>query len=82
MLRTLHNKEYCILRNKATKVVRYARIRHEKGIADSVMENCLSFWSYVKSRTGVRPGVADLKDEHGVLKSDTKDQGPWGTMLT
>lgn len=40
-----HYKEYCILRNKATKAVRYARKRHEKSITNSVKDTCKSFWS-------------------------------------
>lgn len=69
-----HYKEYCKLRNKATKAVRFARIKHERGIADTVNENCKSFWSYVNNKTNIRSGVSDLRDTDGILRSSNKDK--------
>lgn len=46
----------------------------ESGIADSVGENYKSFWSYMNSKTKIRAGISDLKDENGVLKSSSIDK--------
>lgn len=67
-------QEYCILRNRATKAVRYARRKYERGIADSVVDNTKAFWSYVKSKTSTKSSIGDLKDQFGTLKSGTEDK--------
>ena len=65
---------YCICRNQATKAVRFARKRYEKGVADLVKENPKAFWSYVNSKTRMRSGISDLKDENGTMCSGDADK--------
>ena len=73
--RTRRNyNNYCICRNKATKAVRFARKRYEKGIAESVKENPKSFWAYVNSKTKMRSGIGDLKDENNIMRSSDEDK--------
>lgn len=66
--------EYCKCRNHATKAVRFARKRHEKGIADSAKDNPKAFWAYVNSKTKVRLGIGDLRNDKGELKSSNSDK--------
>lgn len=73
--RTRRNyQNYCKSRNYATKAVRYARKRHEKGIAELVQENPKAFWAYVNSKTKLRSGISDLKDENGDMRSSDVDK--------
>ena len=73
--RTRRNyNNYCTCRNKATKAVRFARKRYEKGIAESVKENPKSFWAYVNSKTKMRSGIGDLKDENNIMRSSDEDK--------
>ena len=65
---------YCTCRNKATKAVRFAQKRYEKGIAESVKENPKSFWAYVNSKTKMRSGIGDLKDESNIMHSSDDDK--------
>ena len=73
--RTRRNyQNYCKSRNHATKAVRYPRKRHEKGIAELVQENPKAFWAYVNSKTEMRSGISDLKDENGDMRSSDVDK--------
>ena len=57
--------KYCAARNKATKATIYAKKNYERNIAQNIQENLKNFWSYVRSKTKARTGVADLKDKDG-----------------
>ena len=76
--RTRRNyNNYCTCQNKATKAtkaVRFARKRYEKRIAESVKENPKSFWAYVNSKTKMRSGISDLKDENSIMRSSDDDK--------
>ena len=65
---------YCIYRNQATKAVRFARKRYEKGVADLVKEYPKGFWAYMNCKTKMRSGISDLKDENGTLCSSDADK--------
>ena len=54
--------------------MRFARKRYEKGIAESVKENPKSFWPYVNSKTKMRSGIGDLKDENNIMRSSDEDK--------
>lgn len=54
-------KDYTLARNTATSEVRKAKATFEQKIAREVEENPKSFWSYVKSQTKTKSGIADLK---------------------
>ena len=69
--RNYHN--YCIYRNQATKAVRFARKRYEQGIVETVKDNPKAFWAYVNSKTKMKSGISDLKNENGELRSSDVD---------
>ena len=54
--------------------MRFARKRYEKGVADLVKENQKAFWSYVNSKTRMRSGISELKDENGTMCSRDADK--------
>ena len=54
--------------------MRFARKRYEKGVADLVKENPKAFWAYVNSKTKMRSGISDLKDENGTMCSSDADK--------
>ena len=60
-----HYLEYCRIRNKVTRSVRYAKKRYERGISLEIKDNPKSFWKFVRSKTQVRPGIGDLKNANG-----------------
>ena len=72
MIRNYQN--YCKSINIAMKAVLYARKPHEKGIAELVQENPKAFWACVNSKTRMRPGISDLKDENGDMRSIDVDK--------
>lgn len=64
---------YCAIRNKATRSIRFAKRRYEKGIAASIKENPKSFWSFVKWKTNVKSGINDLQNDQGEkIKEDAE----------
>ena len=54
--------------------MRFARKRYEQGIVETVKENPKAFWSYVNSKTKMKSGISDLKDENGELRSSDVDK--------
>ena len=66
--------EYAKARNKATKACKRAKIRMEATVASQAKKNPKSFWSYVKSKTGTRTGIPDLKSEDGFLAVTDKEK--------
>ncbi|MEW8545341.1 MAG: reverse transcriptase family protein, partial [Candidatus Thiodiazotropha sp.] len=65
--------KYCSIRNKATRSVRFAKRRYEKGIAASIKDNPKSFWSFVREKTNVKSGINDLQNDQGEkIKEDTE----------
>ena len=69
-----HYLEYCRIRNKVTRSVRYAKRRFERGISLEVKENPKSFWKFVRSKTQSRTGICDLKNENGEWITNDKDK--------
>ena len=69
-----HYLEYCRIRNKVTRSVRYAKRRFERGISLEVKENPKSFWKFVRSKTQSRTGISDLKNENGEWITNDKDK--------
>ena len=63
-------EEYCKLRNSASKAVRFAKKKYQKGAAESVKTAPKSFWSHVKSETKCKSNIGDLRDKDGEIKSD------------
>ena len=57
--------DYCQVRNKVSRSVRYAKRKFERGISLEAKENPKSFWKFVKSKTKTRSGIGDLKNENG-----------------
>ena len=63
-------KEYCNIRNSLRKYTRGLRRDFEEKISQEVKDNPKAFWKYTKSKTTVRSGVSDLKDEYGDMHSE------------
>ena len=63
-------REYCKVRNSLRENTRELRRNFEERIADEIKENPKAFWKYTKSKTTVRSGVSDLKDNKGAMHSD------------
>ena len=67
--RYLHTRDqrdymkYCAARNKATKATIYAKKNYERNIAQNIQENPKNFWSYVRSKTKARTGVAGVSTQ-------------------
>ena len=65
--------EYAKARNKASKACKKAKISMEATVAKQAKGNPKSFWSYVKSKTSTRTGIAELRSEDGsTTKTKTK----------
>ena len=60
--------------NKATKQCRKAKRKMEATVADQAKSNPKSFWSYVKSKTGTRTGIPDLKMNDGKMATTDKEK--------
>ena len=76
-LRTRNQIDYmnfCAARNKATKATIYAKRKYERSIAQNIKDNPKTFWSYVRSKTKSRTGIADLKGENGQMLSTDIDK--------
>ena len=56
---------YIKTRNKARKMCRLAQKRQEKEVATDAKQNPKTFWKFIKSKTTIRSGVADLKKKDG-----------------
>ena len=69
-----HYIEYCRIRNKVSRSVKYAKRRFERGISLEVKENPKSFWKYVRSKTQTRSGIGDLKNDNGEWITNDKDK--------
>jgi hypothetical protein len=52
--------EYCKLRNQVKKLTRRSQMLYERGVADDAKTNPKRFWSYTKSKTKTRQGIANL----------------------
>ena len=61
---------YCQIRNKVSRSVRYAKKKNERGISLEANENPKLFWKFVKSKTKTRSGIGDLKNHSGEWISD------------
>ena len=66
--------EYCKIRNKVSRSVRYAKRKYERGISLEAKENPKSFWKFVKSKTKTRSGIGDLKNDSGEWISDDHEK--------
>jgi len=58
-----HYKEFCRCRNQLRRLTRRDAKLHEKRIAKNVKTNVKSFWSYVRTKTKLRPAIPNLYDE-------------------
>ena len=62
---------YSRARNQASKACKRAKKQLEKKVAQDAKKNPKAFWSFVKSKTQTRKGVADLKLPNGEkIKTD------------
>ena len=68
------NENYCKLRNSASKAVRFAKKRYQRGIAESVKISPKTFWSHVKEETKSKSNIGDIKDQHGNIKTEDVDK--------
>lgn len=66
--------DYCQVRNKVSRSVRYAKRKFERGISLEAKENPKSFWKFVKSKTKTRSGIGDLKNHSGEWISDDHEK--------
>ena len=66
--------DYCKIRNKVSRSVRYAKRKYERGISLEAKENPKSFWKFVKSKTKTRSGIGDLKNDSGEWISDDHEK--------
>ena len=67
-------EKYRKIRNKIPKCVRHARRKYEKGIARDVNSNPKAFWKYVHSKSHVKSGIGDLKDNCGNNVTDDRSK--------
>jgi len=67
-------EEYCRARNSATKAIRFSKVKHQKGVAESCRDSPKAFWSYVKSETKTKSSVNDLIDSNGNTCSTGEDK--------
>ena len=67
-------ENYCKLRNSASKAVRFAKKRYQRGIAESVKISPKTFWSHVKEETKSKSNIGDIKDKHGNIKTEDVDK--------
>ena len=67
-------ENYCKLRNSASKAVRFAKKRYQRGIAESVKESPKTFWSHVKEETKSKSNIGDIKDENGEIRTDDAEK--------
>ena len=67
-------EEYCRARNSATKAIRFSKVKHQKGVAESCRDSPKAFWSYVKSETKTKSSVNDLIDSNGNTCSSGEDK--------
>ena len=65
---------YCQIRNKVTRSVRFAKKIFERGISLKVKDNQKSFWKFVKTKTKAKSSIGDLKDNSGEWISDDYEQ--------
>ena len=67
-------EKYCKLRNSASKAVRFAKKRYQRGIAESVKISPKTFWSHVKEETKSKSTIGDIKDKNGEIKTEDTDK--------
>ena len=67
-------EEYCKIRNSATKAVKFAKKKYQKGIAESIKTSPKSFWSHVKEETKSKSNIGDLRDKIGELKTEDQEK--------
>ena len=75
-----HNEDDDLLRykkqaNKASKLVRRAKKEFENKIAQNIKKDSKSFYTYVRSKSRVKPSVGPLTDNTGSLVSSEKEMG-------
>ena len=68
------HREYVKARNIASRACKKAKANYERMIAEQAKENQKPFWAYVKSKTGTRTGIADLKCEDGSIAETDKEK--------
>lgn len=66
--------EYCRLRNSATNAIRFAKLSHEKGIAQGAKNSPKPFWAYVKEKTKSKTGIGDIVDKDGKVNTEDSDK--------
>ena len=67
-------EKYRKIRNKIPKCVRHARRKYKKGIARDVNSNPKAFWKYVHSKSHVKSGIGNLKDNCGNNVTDDRSK--------
>ena len=65
---------YCQIRQKVTRSVRFAKKKFERGLLLEVKDNPKSFWKIVKMKTKAKSGIRDLKNNSGEWTSDDYEQ--------
>ena len=66
-------EEYKAARNKCNAVYRKSKRDFEEKLANSIVEDPKSFYSYVRSKSKVKEGVSLLKNNEGEIISDAKE---------
>ena len=66
--------DYCQVRNKVSRSVRFAKRKFERGISLVAKVNPKSFWKFVKSKSKTRSGIGDLKNNSREWISDDHEK--------
>ena len=69
-----HYRDYIKARNKATKSCRKAKKKMEATVAAQARSNPKSFWSFIKTKTQTRSGIADLKKDDGTRATTDEEK--------
>ena len=66
--------DYCQVRNKVSRSVRFAKRKFERGISLEAKVNPKSFWKFVKSKSKTRSRIGDLQNNSGEWISDEHEK--------
>ena len=67
-------EDYCKARNSATKAIRFSKVKHQRGVAESAKKSPKSFWTYVKDQTKSKSNIGDLIDSDGHTCTESADK--------
>lgn len=63
---------YCQIRNKVPRCIKFAKRKFERGVAMDSKVNPKSFWKFVRSKTQVRSGIGNLRDDKENIITDDR----------